>query len=133
MERTNVFLEFDLNEYSVLVALLVNGKDFCGDWSHLRHFLRLTSPEIGNALKELQARTGTGGGESWGHSRLSSTKSSVIAAQGCPRAGEFGATFVGRIAKNFGSARMRIRPAQKLDLPERQRNAFDEAAATMEK
>ena len=24
MERTNVFLEFDLNEYSVLVALLVN-------------------------------------------------------------------------------------------------------------
>ena len=28
-----------------------------------RHFLRLTSPEMRNALKELQARTGTGGGE----------------------------------------------------------------------
>jgi hypothetical protein len=63
MERTDVFFEFDLDEHSVVVALLVNGKDFCGDGSHLGHFLRLTSPEMGNALKELQARTGIGGEE----------------------------------------------------------------------
>jgi hypothetical protein len=63
MERANVVLEFDLNEYSVLVALLVDGNDFCGDRSHLHHFLRLTSPEMGDALKELQARTVIRGGE----------------------------------------------------------------------
>ena len=51
MERTNVFFEFDLNEYSVLVALLVNRNDFCGDGSHLHHFLSLTSPEMGAVLK----------------------------------------------------------------------------------
>jgi hypothetical protein len=60
MERANVLFEFDLNEYSVLVALLVDGNDFCGDRSHLHHFLRLTSPEMGDALKELQARTTRG-------------------------------------------------------------------------
>jgi hypothetical protein len=63
MERANVLFEFDLNEYSVLVALLVDGNDFCGDRSHLHHFLRLTSPEMGDALKELQARTVIRGGE----------------------------------------------------------------------
>src|ERR1700730_18704939 len=64
MERVQVFLELDLNKYSVSVDLLVNGKDFCGDGSHLWHFLRLTSPEMETALRELQARTGTRGGES---------------------------------------------------------------------
>jgi hypothetical protein len=46
VERTQVFLELDLNEHSVLVALLVNGKDLCGNGSHLWRFLRLTSPEM---------------------------------------------------------------------------------------
>ena len=46
MERTQIFFEFDLNEHSVLAALLIDGKDFCGDGSHLGHFLRLTSPEV---------------------------------------------------------------------------------------
>ena len=63
MERTDVFLELDLNEHSVLDALLIDRKDFCGDGSHLWRFLRLTSPEMETALKELQARTDTRGGE----------------------------------------------------------------------
>jgi hypothetical protein len=63
MERANVFIEFDLNEHSVLVALLVNAKDSCRDGSHICHFLRQTSPEMEPAPKELQARIGTRGGE----------------------------------------------------------------------
>ena len=46
MERAQVFLELDLNKYSVSVDLLVNGKNFCGNGSHLWRFLRLTSPEM---------------------------------------------------------------------------------------
>jgi hypothetical protein len=34
----------------VLAALLIDGKDFCGDGSHLGHILRLTSTEMGNRL-----------------------------------------------------------------------------------
>jgi hypothetical protein len=62
-ERTDIFLELDLNQHSVLAALLIDGKDFCGDGSHLWRFQRLTSPEMKTALRELQARTGTRGGE----------------------------------------------------------------------
>ena len=29
---TQIFLEFDLNEYTVLTALLSDSKDFCGNW-----------------------------------------------------------------------------------------------------
>jgi hypothetical protein len=46
MERANVLFEFDVNKHSVLVALLVNAKDFCRDRSHICHFLRQTSPEM---------------------------------------------------------------------------------------
>jgi hypothetical protein len=46
VERTQIFFEFDLNEHSVLAALLIDCKNFCGNWSHSRHFLRLTSPEM---------------------------------------------------------------------------------------
>jgi len=35
VERTQIFLEFDLNEHSVLAALLIDGKNFCGNWSHV--------------------------------------------------------------------------------------------------
>jgi hypothetical protein len=34
-----------------MAALLFNGKDFCGNRSHLCHFLRLTSPEMGSAFR----------------------------------------------------------------------------------
>jgi hypothetical protein len=51
VERTQIFIKFDLNEYSVLAALLVHGKDFCGNGGHLRHFLRLTSPEMAPVFK----------------------------------------------------------------------------------
>jgi hypothetical protein len=34
VERTQIFLEFDLNEHSVLAALLIDSKNFCGNWSH---------------------------------------------------------------------------------------------------
>jgi hypothetical protein len=50
VERTQIFFEFDLNEYSVLAAVLIDGEDFCGDGNHLGHFLRLTSPEMGPVL-----------------------------------------------------------------------------------
>ena len=49
MERAQVFLELDLNKYSVSVDLLVNGKDCCGNGSHLWRFLGLTSPEMETA------------------------------------------------------------------------------------
>ncbi len=84
MERANVFIEFDLNEHSVLVALLVNTKDSCRDGSHICHFLCQTSPEMEPAPKRAsgtdrhQRRR-----ENRRHSRLSSTKSSVIARQAC--------------------------------------------------
>jgi len=34
VERTEIFLEFDLNEHSVLAALLIDCKNSCGNWSH---------------------------------------------------------------------------------------------------
>ena len=34
VERTQIFLEFDLNKQSVLAALLIDIKNFCGNWSH---------------------------------------------------------------------------------------------------
>ena len=34
VERTQIFLEFDLNEHSVLAALLIDCKNSCGNWSH---------------------------------------------------------------------------------------------------
>ena len=46
MEGTGVGLEFDLNEYAVLAALLSDRKDFCRDASHKRHFPGLAPPEI---------------------------------------------------------------------------------------
>jgi hypothetical protein len=45
-EGTGVGLDFDLNKYAVLVALLSDRKDFCGDGSHKRHFPGLAPPEI---------------------------------------------------------------------------------------
>jgi hypothetical protein len=53
VERTQIFLEFDLNEYSELATLLSDRKDFCGDGSHMCHFLRQTSPEMASAFKAL--------------------------------------------------------------------------------
>jgi hypothetical protein len=46
VKGTQVSIEFDLNEYSILAALLFDCKNFCGDRGHLWHFLRLTSPEM---------------------------------------------------------------------------------------
>ena len=34
-----------------IVALFIDSKDFCGNGGHLRHFLRLTSPEMGPVFK----------------------------------------------------------------------------------
>jgi hypothetical protein len=53
-------LELDLNEYSVLAALLIDSKNFCGDGSH---FLRLTSPEMPPVFKDSGPRKGARGGE----------------------------------------------------------------------
>jgi hypothetical protein len=50
VERAQIFFEFDLKEYSVLAALLIDRKDFCGDGNILGHFLRLTSPEMAPVL-----------------------------------------------------------------------------------
>ena len=51
VEGTGVGLEFDLNEYAVLAALLSDRKDFCRDGSHSCHFPDLTSPETLSAFK----------------------------------------------------------------------------------
>jgi hypothetical protein len=51
VERTEVFVGFDLNEYPVLVGFLVNRNDFSRDGGHWWRFLRLTSPEMETALK----------------------------------------------------------------------------------
>ena len=63
MERAQVFLELDLNQHSVLAALLVDRKDFCGDGSHLWTLSTSDFAGDANRLRELQARTGTRGGE----------------------------------------------------------------------
>jgi hypothetical protein len=39
VERAQVFLELDLNKYSVSVDLLVNGKNFCGNGLPLQRLL----------------------------------------------------------------------------------------------
>jgi hypothetical protein len=78
VERTQIFFEFDLNEHSVLAALLIDGKDFCGDGSHLGHFLRLTSPEMCPVVKASGTERHQRRRESSGHSPLSPIKSSLI-------------------------------------------------------
>jgi hypothetical protein len=70
--------DFYLNEYSILAALLIDCKNFCGNRSHLWHFLRLTSPETESAFKS-SLRKGTSGREERpGQSPLSSGKSKAI-------------------------------------------------------
>ena len=80
MERTNVFFEFDLDEYSVLVALFVNRKDLCGDGSH---FTSLSTSDFAGDEKRPQRASGTDRHrrrrESRGHSRLPPTKSNLFA------------------------------------------------------
>ena len=56
------FSSSSLNEYSVSSALLATVRTFAEMGVILRHFLRLTSPEMGPAFK-FQARRGTRGGE----------------------------------------------------------------------
>jgi hypothetical protein len=51
VKGTQVSTEFYLNEYSILAALLIDCKNFCGNRSHLWHFLRLTSPEMESDFK----------------------------------------------------------------------------------
>jgi hypothetical protein len=54
VERTQVFFEFDLNEYSELATLFSDRKDFCGDGSHMCHFIGQTSPKMESALKNFR-------------------------------------------------------------------------------
>src|SRR5260370_14312121 len=74
-------LAFDLNEHSVLAALLIDSKDFCGDGSHFASLS--TSASAGGATRlqrfrhtERRQRRR----ESWRHSPLSQTKSSLFAS-----------------------------------------------------
>ena len=55
VKGTQVSIEFDLNKYSILAALLIDCKNFCGDRSHLWHFLRLTWAEDGIRLQVFAA------------------------------------------------------------------------------
>ena len=78
VKGTQVSIEFDLNKYSILAALLIDRKNFCGDRGHLWHFLRLTSPEMEIRLK-IWLRKGTSGREERrGQSPLLSGKSKGI-------------------------------------------------------
>ena len=78
VERPEVFLEFNLNEYSVLVALLIDSKDFCRNGSHLWHFLRLTSPEMAPAFQGFRTERHQRRRESPKDSHLSPKKSSLF-------------------------------------------------------
>jgi hypothetical protein len=56
-EGTRVGLEFDLNEYAVLAALLSDRKDFSRDGSHRCHFPGLASPETLSAFNQQDPKT----------------------------------------------------------------------------
>ena len=49
VERTEIVLEFDLNEHSVLAALLIDSKNFCRNWSHFASLS--TSDFAGNEIR----------------------------------------------------------------------------------
>jgi hypothetical protein len=70
MKGTQVSIELDLNEYSIVAALLIDCKNFCGNRNHLWHFLRLTSPEMEIRLRTL-LRKGTADERSAGDNRSS--------------------------------------------------------------
>jgi hypothetical protein len=78
MKGTQVSIEFDLNEYSISAALLIDRENFGGNRSHLWHFLRLTSPEMESAFKSSQRKGTSGREERPGQSLLSSGKSKAI-------------------------------------------------------
>ena len=44
--ETQIFLEFDLNEYSELATLLTDRKDFCGDRSHMCHLSTVAGERV---------------------------------------------------------------------------------------
>jgi hypothetical protein len=68
VERTQIFFEFDLDEYAILAALLINGKDFCGDGNHFGSLSTSDFAGDGTRLK-LRVRRGIGGGERVGDTR----------------------------------------------------------------
>jgi hypothetical protein len=78
VKGTQVSIKFDLNEYSILAALLIDRKNFCGDRGHLWHFLRLTSPEMEIRLQILLRKGTSGREERRGQSPLLSGKSKGI-------------------------------------------------------
>jgi hypothetical protein len=75
-EGTGVGLEFDLNEYAVLAALLSDRKDFCRDRSHSCHFPGLTSPETLSAFNLQGAKRNPKRSENSPNWRISPSKSS---------------------------------------------------------
>jgi hypothetical protein len=46
----SIFFDSDPNGYWILITEPVHIQDFCGHWSHLRDFLRVTSLEAGSML-----------------------------------------------------------------------------------
>ena len=61
VERTQIILEFDLNEHSVLAALLIDSKNFCGNWSHFASLS--TSDFAGDEIRIERFRHGEASGE----------------------------------------------------------------------
>ena len=80
LNEPKYFSEFDLNEHSVLAALLIDSKNFCGDGSH---FASLSTSDFAGDATRLQRFRPTERRqrrrESSGHSRLSPMKSSLFA------------------------------------------------------
>ena len=80
-----MFLGLDLNEHSVLAALLIDSKNFCGDGSH---FASLSTSDFAGDGNRPQRASGTDRHhrrrESSGHSRLSPANASFIPESGNP-------------------------------------------------
>ena len=81
LNEPKYFSEFDLNEHSVLAALLIDSKDFCGDGSH---FASLSTSDFAAGATLLQKFRHTERRqrrrESGRYSPLSPTKSSLFAS-----------------------------------------------------
>ena len=67
LNEPKYFSEFDLNEHSVLAALLIDSQDFARMGVISRHFLRQTSPQVPPFFKNSGTRRGARGGESSGY------------------------------------------------------------------
>jgi hypothetical protein len=79
VERAYISSEFDLNKYMVLMALFIDCKDFCGDWSHFASLSTSDFARDGTRFKAKAAERHPRRRENREQSCLSAMKSSLFA------------------------------------------------------